>query len=313
MVIKNSIRSKRHFLGVFYFVCLLITSSASAQELEPRAFWISPVGTNAVYFFYAHSRGDFLTDPTVPVEDVDARINSVASGYYRAVNFFGRSANFTVTVPYYWGTVQGQMENESQRVRRSGLADAQFRFSVNLLGAPAMTVPEFQEFRKDPKTILGASISIKPPTGQYASDRIINLGANRWSFKPQIGLIQPVRKRLLIELDAGVWLFTDNKDFMGQTRKQDPLLTGGFHLIYRIRPSLWVALDATYYWGGRTTVGGEQNADLQQNTRIGGTFAIPFGGKHLLKFSASSGFFISFGGDYDAFAISYQYGWITGQ
>jgi hypothetical protein len=302
-----------HFAIAFYFVFGLIASNVNAQELEPRAYWIIPIGTNGVYFIYAHSRGEFVPDPTLPVADVDARVHSTFLGYYRSLDFFGRSANFTFTVPYYWGsTIEGKVEEEFQDIRRSGLADPNLRFSVNLLGAEAMTPPEFQEFRKDPPTILGASIRIQPPLGQYDPSRVVNLGTNRWSFKPQIGLVQPVRKRFAIEMSLGAWFFTDNKEFLGTTKKQSPLLSGEFNFVWRIRPAFWASLETTFYYGGRTTVGDELRSDLQRNSRIGGTFAVPFGGRHVLRFSASSGFFVRFGGNFDTFAVSYQYGWISG-
>jgi hypothetical protein len=305
-------RSHR-FAMVLCFVCCLSVGDPQAQELEPRAYWIAPVGTNSVYFIFAHSRGDFVTDPSLPVEDVVTRLNSSFIGYYRALEFFGRSANFTVTAPYYWGTIEGLLEGEPQSISRSGMADVQFRFSANLLGGQAMNIPQFQEFRKDPGTILGASIRIQPPTGQYDSDRLINLGTNRWSFKPQIGLIQPIQRRFAIELSLAAWFFTGNEDFLGSTRKQDPLLASAFNFVWRIRPAFWASLDTTYYYGGRTTVDDELRSDLQRNSRIGATVAVPFGGRHILKFSASTGFFVSFGGNYDSFAASYQFGWFSGQ
>lgn len=127
-----------------------------------------------------------MTDPSLPVEDVVARLNSSFIGYYRALDFFGRSANFTVTAPYFWGTGEGLLEGEPQSISRSGMADLQFRFSANLLGGQAMNILEFQDFRKNPRTMLGVSIRIQPPTGQYDSDRLVNLGTNRRSFKPRI-------------------------------------------------------------------------------------------------------------------------------
>lgn len=282
----------------------------NAQELEPRAFWITPVSANAATFSFVHSRGDFIVDPTLPLEDADSRVYTTQAAYYRAISLLGRSANFTVTVPYIWGTAQGLLEGEASQISRSGLADPSLRLSVNLIGARAMTIPEFQQFRQDPSSILGVSLRVKVPTGQYDSGRTVNLGANRWAFSPKIGWIHPIHRRWLIELQVGGWFFTDNQDFQGQKREQDPIATAEFHLIYRIRPGLWAALDSNYFWGGRTTVADQQRFDLQRNSRIGGTIAVPIKGGHGLKFSASSGIFVDFGGDYNSFAFAYQYAWM---
>jgi hypothetical protein len=282
----------------------------NGQELEPRAFWIAPVGVNAATFSFVHSRGDFAVDPSLPVEDVDASVYATQAGYYRAINLLGRSANFTFTVPYIWGTVQGRVEGESTQIRRSGLADTSLRLSANLIGARAMTLPEFQKFRQDPPNILGVSFRLVAPTGQYDSNRPVNLGSNRWAFNPKIGWIHPIGRRWLLELQAGGWFFTDNQDFLGQKLEQAPLVAGAFNLIYRIRPGFWAALDTTYYWGGRTTVADQQLSNLQRNSRIGGTIALPIKGGHILKLSASSGISVDFGGNYNSLAIAYQYAWL---
>jgi hypothetical protein len=232
------------------------------------------------------------------------------ASFYRAISLLGRSANFTVTVPYIWGTAQGLLEGETSQISRSGLADPSLRLSVNLIGARAMTIPEFQQFRQDPSSILGVSLRVKVPTGQYDSGRVVNLGANRWSFNPKVGWIHPIHRQWLIELQAGGWWFADNEAFQGQKQEQAPIATAEFHLIYRIRTGLWAALDANYFWGGRTTVAGQQRSDLQRNSRIGGTIAVPIKGGHSLKLSASSGIFVDFGGDYNSLAVAYQYSWL---
>ena len=109
-----------------------------------------------------------------------------------------------------------------------------------------------------------------------------------------------------------MWFFTANEDFLGATKKQNPLATGEFHFVWRIRPAFWASFDTTFYYGGRSKIDDEPQLDRQRNTRIGGTLALPFGARHVLKFSISSGCFVSFGGDYNSFAMSYTYGWISG-
>jgi hypothetical protein len=282
----------------------------NGQKLEPRAFWIAPVGVNAATFSFAHSRGDFAVDPSLPIEDVESKVSTTQAGFYRAINLLGRSANFTFTVPYIWGTAQGRVEGESTQIRRSGLADTSLRLSANLMGARAMTLPEFQKFRQDPPNILGVSFRLVAPTGQYDSNRPVNLGSNRWAFNPKIGWIHPIGRRWLLELQAGGWFFTDNQDFLGQKLEQAPIVAGEFNLIYRIRPGFWAALDTIYYWGGRTTVADQQLSNLQRNSRIGGTIALPIKGGHILKLSASSGISVDFGGNYNSLAIAYQYTWL---
>ena len=136
----------------------------------------------------------------------------------------------------------------------SGIADPQVRFAVNLIGGPALRPLEFS--RHKPETTLGASLTVSAPFGQYDPSRLINLGTNRWAFKPELGISQPVGD-WAFEFYAGVWLFTDNNDFFGgQVKRQDPLASYQVHVVYTVRPRLWAAVDFTYYAGGSTTVNG---------------------------------------------------------
>ncbi len=179
----------------------------------------------------------------------------------------------TLTTPYAWGNVHGDVQDVGQSVNRSGLADPQVRFAVNLIGGPALRPLEFS--RHKPETTLGASLTVSAPFGQYDPSRLINLGTNRWAFKPELGISQPVEK-WAFEFYAGVWLFTDNNDFFGgQVKRQDPLASYQVHVVYTVRPRLWAAFDFTYYSGGATTVNGQSKNDRQDNTRGGVTLSVP--------------------------------------
>jgi hypothetical protein len=172
-----------------------------------------------------------------------------------------------------------------------------------------MSREEFLALRTNPRTIIGASIVIKPPTGGYDEDRLINAGANRWATKLGLGAIFPLRPTWLLEVDLGAWFFGDNDEFLGQTRKQDPIGSTEFHLIKRIKPGFWASLDATFYNGGKTTVGEKESADLQRNSRFGATLVYPFKGHHALRFAWSTGVATRSGGDYDTYTVNYFYAW----
>jgi hypothetical protein len=158
-------------------------------------------------------------------------------------------------------------------------------------------------------TTIGASLSVMAPIGEYDHTKVINLGGNRWSFKPEIGLSHRVGPRWIFDLYGGVWLFTDNDDFQGRTREQDPIWNAQLHVSYNIRPRLWAAFDANFYEGGRTTVDGVEKADLQRNSRVGITFSAPLSRRQSFKFTYSRGAISTIGADFDAFAVAYQYLW----
>jgi hypothetical protein len=155
----------------------------------------------------------------------------------------------------------------------SGFADPRLRVSVNLYGAPALALPEFAHYKQD--LIIGASLQVSAPLGQYDPDKLVNIGTNRWFVKPEVG-ISKAWGPLTLELTTGVTFYTANHDFFGgKTRTQAPIYAVQGHVSYTLGAGIWVAVDGTYYTGGRTTVEGVEGNDLQQNTRLGVTMALP--------------------------------------
>jgi hypothetical protein len=285
---------------------LFSASALSAQELEPRAYSPSPTGANFVLLTYGRTTGDVLFDPSIPATDVMARINAGAALYGRTFGLFGRAANIGFAVPYIVGTLEGNLAGEFTSVRRSGLGDSRLRFALNLLGGPALNPRDFAQRR--PRTTLGASVVVVAPTGQYDPGKLVNLSSNRWAFKPELGLSVP-KGRWTFDVYAGAWLFGDNPNFYGGSiRSQEHMTVLQGHVSYTIKPRLWLAGDATFYAGGRTTVAAVKKDDRQENSRAGLTLSIPMG-RHSLKLSWSEGTTTRIGGDFRTLAAAWQYLW----
>lgn len=287
---------------------LIFSHFLYSQELEPRAYSPVPVGVNIGILGYSHSRGNVLVDPSLPIEDVKARMNITTFGYARTLGLGGHLTQVSVFAPYIRGSMTGTVVGEPAHITRSGLGDMQIRTSLNLFGAPAMTLKDFRGYRQG--TILGVSLKMIVPTGQYTSAKLVNLSSNRWAFKPELGFSQKIRRRWSTDFYLGGWLFTDNSDFYGAVvRSQAPIGTAQFHLSYDIRPHLWAAVDLTFYTGGRTTVGNARKADLQKNARLGVTVSVPTIRRQSMKVSYSSGAFTSVGADFNVVSVAYQVTW----
>ena len=293
-------------LGVSLLAAVAGVAPGEAQELEHRAYSVSPHGVNFVVFTYDRSTGDINFDPSLPLEDVTATINTMGVGYLRSLNVLGRSANITVSLPILNGSIQGLVFGEFAQGTRRGVADPRFRFAMNLVGAPAMTVSEFARYEQG--TTLGFSVVAISPGGQYDSSRLVNIGSNRWAFKPELGLSKRLG-RWYFDLYGGVWLFTANTDFVGQVRKQSPIGASQLHLSYTIRPRLWVGFNANFYTGGRTEIEGIKSADFQRNSRFGATLSLPLDRRQSLKVSASTGALTTVGGDFGSLGVAYQVLW----
>ncbi len=205
------------------------------------------------------------------------------------------------------GHVEGLYLGEPAEVDRFGPGDPRIRVAVNLYGAPAMTPPQFVKYQQ--RTLVGVSITVAPPLGQYDSTKLINLGTNRWSYKPEIGFSRTNGKWVL-EAMAGAWIFTDNDDFIGgRTREQDPIGAVQVHVTYRFQRGMWLAADANYFTGGKTTIGGQQNLDLQRNSRIGATFSRALDRHQAIRMSVSRGAYTTIGADFTSIAVGYNYAW----
>ena len=281
--------------------------AASAQDIEPRAYSNAPIGVNFLIGAYVYTRGGIAFDSSLPIVDPELTTSSAVAAYARVIEIAGQSARVEAIVPYAW--LSGSATYGGEPVERivDGFTNAAFRLSVNLYGAPAMTLKEFAGWEQD--LIVGASFRVTVPWGQYDDTRIVNIGTNRWSFKPEVGISKAIGPWTL-ELTAAATFFTDNDDFYGgKTRAQDPLFSAQTHVIYSFPRGIWGSLDATYFAGGRTTIDGALNADLQQNWRVGGTLSLPVDRHNSIKFYASSGVSSRTGNDYDLVGVAWQYRW----
>jgi hypothetical protein len=293
----------------FAVACVLVGAAgvARAQDIEPRAYSNAPVGVNFLVAGLAYSHGGLSLDPSLPVTDASIRTSAAVLAYARVLDLWGVSGKFDAIVPY--ASLSGSANYAGQPVQRSihGLANPAFRLSANLVGAPALTLSEFASYRQD--LIVGVSVQVGVPLSQYDPTRLLNVGTNRWSVKPEFGVSKAIGN-WTVEGQAAVIFYGDNTDFFGgSTRSQDPLYALQAHVIHSFRSGIWASLDLTYFTGGRSTIDGVLKNDLQQNWRIGATLALPVDRRNSIKFAASSGVSARTGNNFDLFAVAWQYRW----
>jgi hypothetical protein len=248
-------------------ILFLSAVAATGQELTPRAYWPAPKGTRLAILGYTYSSGDVVTDPSLPVVGVDSRINMGLLAYLQTLSLWGRTANILVELPYSQGVTKGQLEGDARRRDFSGFGDFAVTLYVNLLGAPSMTAAEFQELRRNPHPILGGSIKVVAPTGEYDADKLINVGAHRWAVRGELGYMLPLKPKWLLEFDLGLWGIGDNDEFLGVTREQDPIVSAQTHLVKRFKPGFWAALDLNYYIGVSAELSEALQVDASECTR----------------------------------------------
>jgi len=281
--------------------------AAHAQDMEPRAYSAAPIGTNFIVTNYSRTTGAVSLDPSLPIANVKASINTGALAYERTFDLFGQTASAAIAVPFLDAKISGDVFEASRQISRTGLGDIRFRFAENLIGGPSLTPSEFAQ--RQPVTTLGLSLSVLAPTGDYNPQHLVNISSHRWAIKPEIGVSQPLGA-WFADVAAGPWFFTDNGDFFrGHTRGEDPLWTVQAHTGYNFRPGLWLAVDATHYFGGQTILDGVNKHDFESATRYGVTLSLPLAPGWAAKVAWASWLTAHNGGGYDTLTFALQYRW----
>jgi Putative MetA-pathway of phenol degradation len=302
------------FRAVFVaFSALCIAPVAMAQTLAPRAYVITPTNANAITLSYSYFDGGLNLNGALPVTGATGTYSVPVVSYYHSFSLFGRSANITGFLPYGVGTFQGNLLGNHRQIYRSGLLDLSARFSVNLKGGPAMAAREFVKWKQ--KLLLGASLTVVAPTGQYDPVHLVNWSIHRWAFKPELGYSQRWGNWLL-DAYGGVWFYTTNDAFYALPKPlpqtQSPIGSFEGHWSYDfVKQHLWASIDGNFWWGGTTSLNGIANpATRQTSSRIGATLSVPLIKHQSLKISYSDGTYIRFGGNYQSVSVAWQYSWV---
>jgi hypothetical protein len=274
----------------------LCALGVAGQDLAPRAYVITPLNSNAITLTYSYYTGGLQFDGAVPITDATAQLSVPVVTYYYSLDFFGRSANILASLPYAVGNLQGKVIGAGSHLYRSGLLDSAYRFSVNLKGGPALPLNEFVKWRQ----------------------KMINLGNNRWAFKPEIGYSQRWG-HWVVDAYVAVWFYTMNPEFFShnqyfpgtRTESENPAAVFEGHLSYDFKPRLWVSLDGNFWYGGETSLNGVPNPKtVERNSRIGATAAVPISKHQSVKISYNNGAYINYGGNYQNISLAWQYSWV---
>ena len=299
------------FCGAVGIIVLVLgVANAKAQDAEPRSYSNTPVGLNFLIAGHVYSQGKMAFDPDLSIADAKFHSNTGLLAYVRSFDFAGQSAKFDVIVPASSFAAHGLVNDQPREREMSGLGDPRFRVSVNLFGAPALSAKDFASYQQD--LIVGVSLQVSPPLGQYDNSKLLNLGNNRWSFKPELG-ISKAWGPWTFEVAPSVTFFSDNTDFVGgNTFAQAPIYAVQAHILYTFQSGMWMALDGIYFAGGHTSLNGVESDNEQRNTRAGFTLALPIDRHNSLKLSASTGISTRTGSEFSAVGIAWQYRWGDG-
>lgn len=296
----NVLIQKYHFMMLFFMGIY----SVFGQDLEPRVYANVPKKLNVAAIGYAFMDGNVLTEPSLPISDFTIQSHNLAATYVRTFGLSNKLARIQVALPYTFMDGSANVNGENITGSRTGFGDMKVRFGVNLLGSPALDKSEFRKFEQ--KTILGVSFVTSIPTGKYYEDKRVNIGTNRWGFKPEIGISQRF-SHFYAEVYGGVWFYTDNNDFQGKKMEQKPTGSLQAHASYYFKNGMWLGFNTTWFFGGQTIIDGVGEDSEVDNWRVGGTFSTPIAKGQSLRFQYHIGAYTNNGLNYYALTAAYQY------
>ncbi len=276
-----------------------------AQTLEPRLYSNAPKDFNFLVLGYAYTQGALADNAALDLKDPQLQVNIGYLAYARAFDTLSKSSRIDVVVPT--ACINGYAQTSTKRVSRDvcGLGDTKVRYSINILGAPALSLKEFASYKQD--TLIGISLQASLPTGQYDNTKLVNISTHRWAIKPGIGISQAINN-FIIEASLDAEFYTQNSEFFGSnTRQQAPVYSAQTHLIYNISRGMWLGVDANYYVGGENTNNGVKAGDGFDNSRYGATFAFALNKKNSIKIYGNSGISTRTGTNFDMLAVAWQY------
>jgi hypothetical protein len=292
----------------FSLFAICFSFSVFAQEMEPRSYSVVPVGLHAAQLSYTFSGGDVVSGLNSPLQNLNINASIISLGYVQTFSLFRKLGRIAVGVPYAFLNGTARVVGVDTAASRNGFGDGRIKLGVNLIGTPVLEPKDFQKFQEH--TVLGVSVVFSVPIGQYFSDKLINIGSNRWGIKPEIG-VSHREGRLFYEGYAGVWFYTENNQYFNKsTLSQKALFSFQAHVDYTFKHGKYVALNGGFASGGETILNGVNRFDDQENWRIGATFSTPVFNRHQsVKFMINTGVATRAGQNYTAVTLAYQYNW----
>jgi|SRR5271157_2310361 len=282
-----------------------------AQFTDPRTYDNAPVGVNQVELAYAYAHSNASIDTALIIAGAKLNLDQGTLDYTRYFGFLHRLAWIEPSVPL--AGLDGSITGTKISASSTGAGDSSYEAALLLKGGPALSVAQFANYT--PTTTVGVSVTITAPTGLYNSNKLLNLGSDRWSFKPEVALSQPFGAGQKWEFDAyaNVYFYTDNTAYRRiEVLRQKPLPGLEGHISYSFTNNLWASIDTRYSFRGDTFVNRVNQNNSQQNFTLGSEVNVSINPKNSIVFEFARALVHQNGPAYTGFAIKYDYSWGKG-
>jgi hypothetical protein len=299
---------KRLLFVCFTLVVLRTPDRVYAQFTDPHTYDNTPVGTNQIELAYAYARANASIDTSLIVAGARFNLNQGTITYTRYFGFVHHLVWVEASVPL--AGLNGSVSGTNIHGSAAGTGDSSYAVSALLKGGPALSVAQFADYK--PITTVGVSLTITAPTGEYNPNKLLNLGSDRWSFKPEIALSHPfgTEKRWECDAYANASFFTDNRSYHGvEILRQQPLPGIEGHISYSFTNNLWASLDTRYSSRGVTLVNGLNQNNTQQNFLLGSEVNVSLNARSSLIFQFAKAVIHQNGPAETGFAVKYDFVW----
>jgi hypothetical protein len=298
-------------LAWFALAVLHVPDQAHAQFNDAHSYDNTPAGINQLELAYTYVHANASLDTSLVV--AGAKIN-LSQGVIDYTRYFGMLHRLTwveasVPIAALGGSITGTNINGSI----TGAGDTSYQVGMLLKGGPALSVAQFENYK--PTTTFGVSLTTTAPTGLYRPNKILNLGSDRWSFKPEIALSHPFGPEQKWQLDtyANVYFYSDNTSYHGrEILRQQPLPGIEGHLSYSFSDKLWASFDTRYSFRGTTFVNGAGQNNAQQNFILGSEMNVSLSSRNSLLFEFAKALVHQNGPALGGFSVKYDYTWSKG-
>lgn len=251
---------------------VMMIAGALAQD-GARAYFLQPDASNTASLSanYLHTElGATRLD-----------IGVLTASYRRTVDIGGQAGAILVGLPV--GGLSGAVDTGFGIVPQNNplaLGDLFVGGEFGLIGSPALSPLDYSQYRPGFRASVAGKLFM--PTGDYNSNRLANLGQNRWSLLASLPISYVLADTMIdpaittIEIIPSVHLFGDNRDAIGpaSVTSQDPLWKLEGHVTHTFSPMVWGALDAYYETGGRVTNDGVQVLAAHDSAALGATLGL---------------------------------------
>src|SRR5262249_1577292 len=286
----------------------LLSSQAGAQFTDPRTYNVSPVGINQLELNYAHVHANASIDTSLIITGAKVDLNQGIIDYTRYFGLLHRLTWVEAGVPV--AGLRGSVVGTSIQGSTVGAGDSSYAVGILLKGGPVLSMAEFEKFKAT--ATVGVSLTITAPTGSYNPNKVLNLGSDRWSFKPEVAMSHPFGPKQKWEVEAygNAYFYTDNTSYHGrEVLKQQALPGLEGHLSYSLNDRLWTSLDARYSFRGSTLVNGVDQNNPQSNFILGSEMNISLNARNSLALEFGKALVHRNGPSVVGFSVKYDYTW----